>query len=122
MDQLRDFLEVVRKQGEARGLLRGLLHVLIGRRIELADGTLVSPGLNWRAAAALLKQVRWEPETVTELGLNVADLPMRDRERFWYAAITRSTVDSREALAAADRLARIVKAHGYVIGPAAGQG
>src|SRR5262245_35462960 len=89
MDQLREFLEAVKKHSAARGQLRGLLHVLIGRRISLRDGSIVSGGLSWREAAAQLKRLRWEPEAVAELGLSAADLPLRDRERFWYAAIGR---------------------------------
>src|SRR5437660_2494519 len=62
MDQLREFLTVVRREGAARGELLGLLHILIGRRLTTADGAEVSRGLSWRALAALLKQARWEPE------------------------------------------------------------
>jgi hypothetical protein len=118
MDQLGEFLEVVRQRGAARGQLRGLLHVLIGRKIALADGTEVSAGLTWREAAALLKRARWEPETVRELNLVPADLPVRDRERFWYSAIAKAGVDTATAIAAGDRLVRALAALGYVIGPA----
>ena len=48
MDRLREFLEAVRQHGYARGNFLGLLHVLIGRRIARADGTLVSGGLTWK--------------------------------------------------------------------------
>lgn len=116
MDRLRDFLEVVKERGAGNFL--GLLHLLIGRKITLADGTEVSAGLTWRDVAALLKKLRWEREAVVELGLNPEDLPPRDRERYWYLAIARARVDSPEALAAAERLAAAVRAAGYVIAPA----
>ena len=120
MDQLRDFLEAVRQQASARGQLRGLLHVLIGRSIAQADGTAVSTGLTWREAAALLKRLRWDTAVVRELGLNASELPMRDRGRFWYTVIGKAGVDTAEAIAAGDRLARTLTARGYVIGPAPG--
>ena len=120
MDQLRDFLEAVRSHASTRGNLRGLLHVLIGRNITRGDGAPVSAGLTWRAAAALLKRQRREPEQVCELGLDPADLPVRDRERFWYTAIARAAVDSPEASAAGDKLARALQALDYVVGPAPG--
>ena len=120
MDQLHDFLEAVRRHAPARGQLRGLLHVLIGRRITRIDGTAVSAGLTWREAAALLKRLRWEPEKVRELGLDPDDLPVRDRERFWYSVIARAAVDSLEAVTAGDRLVKPLAAHGFVIGPAPG--
>jgi hypothetical protein len=121
MDQLRDFLIAVKQHGTARGQLRGLLHVLIGRRLTLADGTAVSAGLTWREAAALLKRLRWETEAVREVGLDPAALPVRDRERFWYTAIARTGVDSSEAVAAGDKLARELHKIGYEVGPAPGK-
>ncbi len=120
MEPLLQFLEAVRQHTALRGQLRGLLHVLIGRQITKTDGTLVSSGLNWREAAALLKRLRWETEAVRELGLNPTELPARDRERFWYAAIARAGVDSSLARADGDRLARPLQTLGYVIGPAPG--
>jgi hypothetical protein len=120
MDRLREFLEAVREHGWAQGNFLGLLHALIGRRLTLADGTLVSAGLTWRAAAALLKRVRWDREAVRELGLDPADLPPRDRERYWYTAITRAGVDSPAARQAGDQLATALQGAGYVVGPAPG--
>jgi hypothetical protein len=121
MDRLRDFLETVRSHAATRGNLRGLLHVLIGRNITTGDGAPVSAGLTWRAAAALLKRVRWDPAKVRELGLNPTDLPVRDRERFWYAVIARAAVATPEARAAGDKLARALVSLGYVVGPAPGK-
>jgi hypothetical protein len=118
MDRLREFLEAVRRQGAARGHFRGLLHVLIGRRISLPDGTVVSAGMTWRDVAALLKRLRWDREAVREIGLDPANLPPRDRQRYWYAAIVQADVGSAAAAGEGDRLAEVLRAAGYVIGPA----
>ena len=100
-----------------------MLNVLIGRRIEKADGTVLSVGLTWRQTADWLKKVRWDKDAVRELGLDSATLAPRDRERFWYGAITRARVDSPEA-AAGDRLAATLKKAGYIVkgGPTSGGG
>ena len=118
MDRLREFLETVRKQGVVRGNFLGLLHILIGRRITLADSTLVCGGMTWRELAGVLKKVRWDREAVRELGLDPADLPPRDRQRYWYTAIARSGVNSAAATAAGDRLVKPLGKLGYVVGPA----
>jgi hypothetical protein len=120
MDRLREFLDSIRTQGVDRGSFLGLLHVLIGRRVTLEDGTVVSAGMTWRELAALLKKVRWDRESVNELGLDPANLPPRDRQRFWYAAISQASVYSTTAVAAGDRLAEAVKPLGYVVGPPPG--
>jgi hypothetical protein len=117
MDQLREFLKVIHESGLAQGNLLGLLHVLIGRRITFQDGTVVSTGLSWRDLAALLKRVRWNPQTITELGLNPADLPPRDRQRFWYMAIIQAEVHSEKAQAGGDQLGSALQQFGYLIGP-----
>ena len=118
MDQLRGFLETVKQHSAVQGQFRGLLHVLIGRRIARRDGTLVSAGLTWREVAVNLRRLRWEPEAVADLGLQPDDLPIRDRERFWYAAIVRAGVESKQAIAAGDKIARAMLPLGFVIGPA----
>jgi hypothetical protein len=120
MDRLREFLEAIQQQGTAQGHFRGLLHILIGRRVALVDGTLVSGGMTWRELAALLKKLRWDREAVRELGLDPADLPPRDRQKFWYSAISQAGVTSPEASATADALAESLRALGYVVGPAPG--
>jgi hypothetical protein len=117
MDGVRELLEQIRRHKCAEGNFRGLLNVLIGRRVEDAQGTLVSPGLAWRAVAAWLKKVRWPREAVRELGLDTKALPPRDRERFWYAAIAQAHVDSPEATGAGDRLAEAIGPLGYRVGP-----
>jgi hypothetical protein len=118
MDDIREFLEAVRQHDLALGHLRGLLHVSIGRTIARPDGTVLSTGSTWRELANLLKQLRFDKDLVRELGADPEALSPRDRQRFWYAAITLAKVDSAEARAEADRLARRVADLGFVIGPA----
>jgi hypothetical protein len=118
MDRLRELLEAVRKQGLARGNFRGLLHVLIGRRLSTAQGEVISAGLSWRDAAALLKRLRWDREAVRELGLDPATLPPRDRQKYWYSAIAQADVGSPAAGAAADQLRDPLGQLGLVVGPA----
>jgi hypothetical protein len=120
MERLRELLELLRKRGTARGNFLGLLHVLIGRRITTEDGTVVSAGVTWRELASLLKRARWEPEVVREVGLDPANLPVRDRQRYWYTAIAQSGVDKPEAATRGDRLATALRALGYVVSPAPG--
>lgn len=117
MDRIGELMQTLKQQGQQQELL-GLLNVLIGRSISLADGTLVSSGLTWREAAAALKKARWNKNAIAELGLKASDLPPRDRLRFWYSAIARSGVDSPEAVKAGDKLAKRLKKLGYVVGPA----
>jgi hypothetical protein len=105
-----------RRLGTRYEKLRGLMHILIGRRIALADGTMVSSDLTWRNAANHLKLVRWEPDSVAELGLDGAALPPRDRQRFWYSAIAQAGVDTPEARTAGDKLANALKKLGLVVG------
>jgi hypothetical protein len=121
MDQLRELLATVDERGVAQGNFLGLLHVLIGRRITRKNGAPVSTGLTWREAAALFKRVRWPREAVGELGLNLAELPPRDRERFWYTAIARAGIDSGGAVSAGDRIAEALHGLGYEVGPAPGK-
>jgi hypothetical protein len=118
MDQLRELLEAVRKQGLARGNFRGLLHVLIGRRISNAKGEVLSSGMSWRDLAGLLKRLRWNREAVSELGLDPSTLPPRDRQKFWYAAIAQANLGSDEGRASGDCLVGPLQALGYVVGPA----
>lgn len=122
MDRVRHFLDDVRQRGLATGNFLGLLHVVIGRRLARADGTLIANGITWRQLAALLKRVRWDREVVRELGLDPAALPPRDRERFWYIAIAQAGVDSPGAQAAGDALAAALRAAGYEVGAAPASG
>lgn len=117
MDGIRELLDAARTAGLAAGHFRGLLHVAIGRTVSRPDGTVVSTGLTWRELAAVLKLLKFDRELVREYGADPDELAPRDREKFWYVAIGRAGVDSREAVAEADRLVGPLKALGYVVGP-----
>jgi hypothetical protein len=120
MDLLREFLEDLIRRGLVQGHFQGLLHILIGRRVEKLDGTLISNGLTWRDLAALLKKIRWDKDAVIELGLNPTELPPRDRQRYWYSAIAQAHVDSLQAIQAGDALAALLADAGYHVGPPPG--
>jgi hypothetical protein len=120
MEGLREFLEKVRQSHLVRGHFRALLHVAIGRRIMRADGTLISSGVTWRQLSELLRLIRWDKELVLELGLNPDDLPPRDRQRYWYAAIVAARVDAPDARAQGDAYAKVLAQIGFTIGPAPG--
>jgi hypothetical protein len=122
MDGVREFLDDLKRHGHAGENLLGLLNVVIGRRIEKADGTLLSAGVTWRELARVLKRVRWDKDDVRQLGLDPANLPPRNREHYWYTAIAQAAVASPTATQAGDRLAAALKPAGYVIGSAPGQG
>ena len=118
MDALSEFLNDQHRQGTAEGNFLGLLHILVGRRLVLPDGTLLSNGLTWRELAALLKKVHWPREAVREIGLDEEALPPRDRVRFWYAAIAQAKVDSEKAREEGDRVAEALRKEGFRVGPA----
>jgi hypothetical protein len=117
MDALRELLDDLKRQKGARRHFLGLLHLLIGRRISKADGTVVSSGMTWRDLAALLKKLRWDPEFASDIGVDPKALPPRDRERFWYIVIARAGVDSAKAAEEAERLAETLRHKGYVVSP-----
>lgn len=115
MDALSTLLGPLKKDTRIQQHFLGLLHVLIGRRISTADGKLVSGGLSWRDLAAKLKKIRWDPDAVATLGISANELPPRDRQRYWYVAISRAEVDSAAALASAQEVANILHEFGYVV-------
>ncbi len=121
MDPLQAFLEDLKRQKLADNMFLGLIHILIGRRITREDGTLISSGMTWRECAAVLKKARWKKDMVQELGLDLGDLAPRDRERFWYMAISRAKVSSEKAKKVADHLAEELKQKGYIVGKAPGE-
>jgi hypothetical protein len=120
MEGLREFLEKVRQANLVRGHLRALLHVAIGRRISRADNTVLSNGVTWRQLSELLRLIRWDKELVREVGLKPEDLPPRDRQRYWYAAIVAARVDAPDARTAGDAYAKLVAPLGFKVGPAPG--
>jgi hypothetical protein len=121
MDALRELLEDLKRQDATRQHFRGLLHILIGRRITKSDGTVVSSGMTWRELAVLFKKLRWEKDFALQAGLNPEDLPPRDRERYWYTVIARAGVDSARAKEDAGRLAELLRQKGYLVSPAPGR-
>ena len=64
--------------------------------------------------------MRWDKELVRELGLLPDDLPPRDRQRYWYAAIVAAHVDAMDVRELGDDYAKLVAPLGFVIGPAPG--
>jgi hypothetical protein len=118
MDGVRELLSAARDAGLVAGNFRGLLHIAIGRTVTRPDGSTVSSGFTWRAVAAELKHLRFDTDLVREMGADPVALAARDRERFWYSAISLAGVDSPDAVADADRLAPRLKALGFVVGPA----
>jgi hypothetical protein len=120
MEALAALLDLIKKQGLAKANLTGFFHVLIGRRVTGPGGEVLSTGLSWRDLANWLKKVRWDTRVVAELGLEVDDLPPKDRQRFWYAAIARAGVDSAAAAKAGDAFAQMLEELGYQVGPRPG--
>jgi|SRR5438105_2564837 len=120
MEGLREFLERVRQGHFVRGHMRALLHIAIGRRIARTDGAILSTGVTWRELAELLRVIRWDKELVCELGLNPEELPPRDRQRYWYAAIMAAHVNTPEVREQADRYIKLIEPLGFVISPAPG--
>jgi hypothetical protein len=121
MDALRELMDDLRRQDLARTHFLGLLHILIGRRITKADGAVISTGMTWRELATLFKKARWDKDAAAEVGMNPAELPPRDRERYWYMVISRAQVDSAKAQAGGDVLAEILRKKGYNVSAAPGK-
>ena len=115
MESVREFLEFLQDRQVYKGQFLGLLHALIGRTIARTNGQLVCSGLTWRQLAELFKLLRWDREDVRELGLDPALLPSRDRNRFWYLAITQARVDSEEAARSAEKFAKKIQPLGYTV-------
>jgi hypothetical protein len=98
MDALSTLLDELKKSGQPKGNLLGMLQVIIGRTItRKSDGAVISKGITWREMAQLLKKARWDADAVRDLGLDPEDLPPRDRQRYWYSAIAHAKVDSSAA-------------------------
>lgn len=114
MDALSTLLDVLKDNGQTQGNFLGFLNVLIGRTIT-RDKVIVCKGISWRELAGWLKKVRWNPEAVRELGLEPDDLPPRDRQRYWYAAIAHAKVDSAAAQKAGDKYAAVLAGLGYEV-------
>ena len=114
MDALSALFDTLKKSGQLQGNFLGFLQALIGRKItRRSDGVVVSQGVTWRELAACLKKVRWDPEAVREIGVDPDTLPPRDRQRYWYSAITQAKVDSAAARQAGDRFTKLLNDLGY---------
>jgi hypothetical protein len=113
-------LELVRDQNLAAGHLRGLFHIVIGRRITDANGVVVSSGITWRQLAAMLKEAKYDKELVREFVADPESLSPKDREKFWYSAVALAQVDGPEAHTQADQLAQRLTAFGLFVGPPPG--
>jgi len=121
MDALAELLLDLKRRGVGGDNMLGLLHIAIGRTVRrTADGSVISRGMAWRDLSVLLKKIRWDPESVRSLGLDPDALPPRDRQKFWYTAITRSPIDSPAAREAADRFAGELQKLGFELGPPRG--
>ena len=120
MDALNELFELIRAKNLSKGLFLGLLHVFIGRTITSPQGVLISKGLPFRELSNWLKKLRWDPEDARELGVDPESLPVRDRQRYWFAAICQADVASEEALKAGDRFATKLQHAGYKVGPPPG--
>jgi hypothetical protein len=119
MDALSPLLDQLKKGGQTQGNFLGFLHVFIGRTItSRSEKTVVSKGLTWREMAGWLKKVRWDPESVRELGIDPDTLPPRDRQRLWYSAIMQAKVNTAAASSAGDRFAEVLRGLGYDVSAA----
>src|SRR5262249_25535551 len=117
MDGIRELLSAVRDAGLATGNFRALLHIAIGRKITRPDGPTPLTGVTWRALPTEPKNLRFDPALGRELGPDPDPLRARGRERFWSSAIALAKVDSREAVAEAEKLAPKLKPLGFIVGP-----
>ncbi len=118
MDGPHIVLETIRHHRWAVGRVRGLFHLAIGRKLARADGTVLSTGVSWRELAQILKALKFDRELVKELGLDPEMVSPKDREKFWYMAISQAKVDSEQARREADALGGLLKPLGFVVGPA----
>lgn len=116
MDALSALFDDLKKSGQPKDNFLGFLHVFVGRTITRAnDKAVVSRGIPWRDLAAWLKKIRWDPEAVRELGLQPKELPPRDRQRYWYTAITQAKLTSPAAIQAGERFAQVLRDLGYEV-------
>ena len=118
MDKLGHFVQLLESRKLLRGKLRGVFHLLVGRKILDASGAEVSGGATWREVAALFRDLRIDPDLITQLGLDPAVVSPRDRRRCWYTAIAAARPDSAEARAEAEHLVAALTPLGYAFGAA----
>ncbi|MBX9680280.1 MAG: hypothetical protein K2X38_16085 [Gemmataceae bacterium] len=121
MDALASLLLDLKRRGIGSDNMLGLLHIAIGRTVRRTkDNVVLSRGMAWRELSTLLKKIRWDPNSVASLGIDPESLPPRDRQKFWYAAISRTPIDSQLARESAEKLTVALRELGYEVGPAPG--
>ena len=120
MDGSRAVLELIRDRGLVAGRLRGFFHLVIGRALSRGDGTILSTGVTWRELSQLLKLLKFDRDLVKELDADPDSISPKDREKFWYVAISLAKVDSAQARLEAEELAGLLKPHGILVGSAPG--
>jgi hypothetical protein len=113
MDKLGHFVQLLESRKLLPGKLRGVFHLLVGRKIQDASGAEVSGGATWREVAGLFKDLRIDPQLIVSLGLDPAVVSPRDRRRCWYSAIAAARPDSPQARAEAEHLIAALKPLGY---------
>ena len=118
MGGLYDFLADLKQRGQAAGQFLGLLNVLIGRRVQKEDGSPISSGVTWRELSFALKKVRWEKESVRDLGIDPARVAAARSAALLVCRHRPGPVDSARASAAGDRLAEVLRLSGYRVSPA----
>ncbi len=115
------FLNVLVEHQLAKGLLRGALHVVIGRTVvRTADSTVLCAGISWRELALLLKKSNFDRNLARDFGADPDTLHPKDREKFWYSVIGMARVDSTAAREEADTLAKLIVPYGLHIEPPGG--
>jgi hypothetical protein len=110
------FLNLLAEHQLAKGHLRGVLHLAIGRTVvRTSDNVVLCAGVTWRELAILLKESKFDRELARDLGADPDTLHPRDREKFWYSVIGLARVDSIAAREEADKLAKKLTAHGLTV-------
>ncbi len=117
MEGIREFLTAVHNAGLARDYLRAIMHIAIGRKITRTDGTVLSGGVTWRTLAGLLRVLKYDPKWAERFVQDRTVFAIRDRDRFWYAAIAQARVDSPEAIREAEQILPALRNLGFVVGP-----
>ena len=110
------FLNLLAEHQLAKGLMRGVLHLSIGRTVvRTSDNVVMCAGVSWRELAILLKESKFDRELARDLGADPDTLHPRDREKFWYSVIGLARVDSIAAREEADKLAKKLTPHGLTV-------
>ena len=107
------FLNLLAEHQLAKGLLRGALHLAIGRTVvRTSDHVVLCAGVTWRELALMLKDSKFDRNLAREVGADPDTLHPREREKFWYSVIGMARVDSTAAREEAEKLAKKLVAYG----------